>query len=243
MLKIGEIAKKTGISIRSLRHYDAIGLLKPKTQTAVGYRLYNKEDIYRLQQIVSLQQMKFSLKQIKTMLNQNVSLKETLTLQREFLRQQLMQHQSVCRRVDQLLQRFTEREPISLELIYQTMEAIKRLEKYYTPVQLEAIQKRPFHRNEKAGQKYSEAWDNIFAELRALQTAGVAATSPKTRPLAKKARALIAEFTGGDKGIEHSIQTMYQQEGGGQMLRSHGLDVNDELSQYYETTLQTHKKI
>ncbi|MDJ0532850.1 MAG: MerR family transcriptional regulator [Xenococcaceae cyanobacterium MO_207.B15] len=61
-MKIGELAKQTGISIRTLHYYDAIGLLSPSHRTSVGYRLYNNQDIIRLQQIVSLRQLRFSLK-------------------------------------------------------------------------------------------------------------------------------------------------------------------------------------
>jgi hypothetical protein len=49
-------------------------------------------------------------------------------------------------------------------------------------------------------------------------------------------------FTGGDKGIEQSLDNMYQQEGGGQMLRNHGLDVSDEQYAYYEAALHAHAK-
>lgn len=69
MFKIGDVAKKTGVSIRSLRHYDEIELLIPSGQTASGYRLYSEDDIMRLQQIVSLKQMGFKLKKIQTMLD------------------------------------------------------------------------------------------------------------------------------------------------------------------------------
>ena len=68
MLKIGDVAKKTGVSIRSLRHYDEMDLLKPSSHSESGYRLYTKADILRLQQIVSLKQMRFPLKKIQSML-------------------------------------------------------------------------------------------------------------------------------------------------------------------------------
>jgi DNA-binding transcriptional MerR regulator len=61
MLKVGEVTKRTGISTRRLHHYDQIGLLKPSMRAENDYRLYSKTDLVRLQKILSLQQVGFSL--------------------------------------------------------------------------------------------------------------------------------------------------------------------------------------
>ncbi|MDR1072300.1 MAG: MerR family DNA-binding transcriptional regulator [Treponema sp.] len=50
--KVGEIAKKTGITVRTLRHYHETGLLIPSGITESGYRIYSKNDIIRLHQIM-----------------------------------------------------------------------------------------------------------------------------------------------------------------------------------------------
>ena len=60
-LKVGELARRTGLTIRTLHHYDEIGLLKPSGHTESGHRLYTSSDITRLQQVVSLRQLGFSL--------------------------------------------------------------------------------------------------------------------------------------------------------------------------------------
>lgn len=64
-MKVGELAKKTGVSVRTLHYYDEIGLLEPSCHTEAGYRLYTTSDIVRLQQIKSLQQLGFSLEEIR----------------------------------------------------------------------------------------------------------------------------------------------------------------------------------
>lgn len=63
-LKVGELARRTGLSIRALHHYDEIGLLKPSAHTASGHRLYTAADIARLHHILSLKQLGFSLEEI-----------------------------------------------------------------------------------------------------------------------------------------------------------------------------------
>lgn len=59
--KIGDVARKTGITIRTLRYYNEIGLLDPAKRSRSGYRLYSVEELKRLQKILSLQQLGFSL--------------------------------------------------------------------------------------------------------------------------------------------------------------------------------------
>jgi len=66
---IGELARYAGISKRTLRYYDEIGLLKPTNTTKVGYRLYGEEAVNRLQQILFYRELDFDLETIKTILD------------------------------------------------------------------------------------------------------------------------------------------------------------------------------
>ncbi|WP_342511927.1 MerR family transcriptional regulator [Sporosarcina sp. FSL K6-1522] len=71
IFSIGEFMQKSGVSIRTLRYYDSLDLLKPSDYTEGGHRLYSNEDLSILQNIKSLQFLGFSLKDIKNMLQQN----------------------------------------------------------------------------------------------------------------------------------------------------------------------------
>ena len=64
-LRVGELARRTGLTIRALHHYDEIGLVRPSRHSEAGYRLYTSADIARLQQVVSLRQLGFSLEEIR----------------------------------------------------------------------------------------------------------------------------------------------------------------------------------
>jgi DNA-binding transcriptional MerR regulator len=68
-MKVGEVAKRTGLSVRTLHYYDEIGLLSPAEHTASRHRLYGAPEILRLQQIKSLRQLGFSLDEIREMLD------------------------------------------------------------------------------------------------------------------------------------------------------------------------------
>src|SRR5688572_29058021 len=70
-LKIGELARRTGLTVRALRHYDDIGLLKPSARADSGYRLYGREDIARLYRIQALRRLEVSLSEIGTLLDKD----------------------------------------------------------------------------------------------------------------------------------------------------------------------------
>ena len=69
MRTVKEVSQSTGVSVRTLHHYDAIGLLKPATVTAAGYRLYDDAALGRLQTILLFRELQFPLKEIKEMLD------------------------------------------------------------------------------------------------------------------------------------------------------------------------------
>src|SRR6185436_14682287 len=99
--KIGELAKRTGVSIRTLHHYDEIGLLVPSHRTESGHRLYGKEEVVRLQQVLSLQQMEFSLGDIREMLAHRPSdARRVIELHVTRLRDQIATQQDLCARLE-----------------------------------------------------------------------------------------------------------------------------------------------
>ena len=69
MKTVAQVSRLTGISVRTLHHYDAIGLLKPAKITESGYRLYDEEALKRLQSILLLRQLQFPLKEIQRILD------------------------------------------------------------------------------------------------------------------------------------------------------------------------------
>ena len=67
-MKVKEIAKLSGVSVRTLHHYDDIGLLVPDDATGAGYRLYSEDNLATLQQILFFKELGFPLKEIKELL-------------------------------------------------------------------------------------------------------------------------------------------------------------------------------
>jgi DNA-binding transcriptional MerR regulator len=109
MFSIGEISERTGISIRTLRYYDEIGLLVAEKNPISGHRIYNHQNIQTLQKILSLKFLGYSLDNITELLQQSsftVDLNETLSLHLKALeeeKEQIEQSMNAIRRVIHLL--------------------------------------------------------------------------------------------------------------------------------------------
>ena len=95
--KSGEFAKKASISIRTVRYYDQKGLLKPSVIDTNGYRLYTDKDFEKLQKILSLKYLGFSLDDIFAMTANDsyLSLKQSLDLQMKLIQQKIETLQSM----------------------------------------------------------------------------------------------------------------------------------------------------
>lgn len=67
-MKVKVVSQLTGVSVRTLHHYDDVGLLTPDGTTEAGYRLYSDDNLATLQQILFFRELGFSLKKIKELL-------------------------------------------------------------------------------------------------------------------------------------------------------------------------------
>ena len=85
-MKIGEFAKKSGVTVKTLLHYDKIGLLKPSEKTEAGYRIYCEDDLLKLQQITTLKFIGLSLNEISHILHESgENLENMITIQKKAL--------------------------------------------------------------------------------------------------------------------------------------------------------------
>jgi DNA-binding transcriptional MerR regulator len=211
-MKVGELAKQTGISVRTLHYYDEIGLLSPSGRTESDYRLYAEADIIRLQQIMSLRQLGFSLIEIKECLQKpDFSLHHTIQLHIVRLREQIELSQKLLHRLEAIDSYGAT--SINIENLIQTIEAIIMFEKYYTPEQLETLKQRRESLGEERIHQVENEWEKLIAQARALMEFGADPSSDSVKAIAKRWQELINEFTGGNPGIEQSLNKMYQQEG------------------------------
>lgn len=103
----GQIAKQTGMTVRTLRYYDQIGLLEPSQYTDGSARMYSKEDLIRLQKIQTLKYIGLSLDEIKNIIRDEAlseaALRSSLAAQKEILYQKHSHMENVIRSINQAL--------------------------------------------------------------------------------------------------------------------------------------------
>lgn len=101
---VKEVAGLVGISVRTLHHYDQVGLLKPETVSPAGYRLYTDRDLERLQQILFYKEIGFSLQEIKEILDRpGFDRKQALRSHKELLLQKKKRLEDIIQTVDKTI--------------------------------------------------------------------------------------------------------------------------------------------
>jgi len=104
---IGEFARKAGVTLRTLRYYDKIGLMKPSSYSAPGHRLYSNQDFARLQQILTLKFIGFSLDEINSIVQSDVTDKnfvKSLEIQKKIMNQRVQHTIMVIKAIDEAIE-------------------------------------------------------------------------------------------------------------------------------------------
>jgi DNA-binding transcriptional MerR regulator len=205
-MKIGELAKQTGLSIRTLHYYDEIGLLSPSHRTEVGHRLYSDQDIIRLQQILSLRQLGFSLHEIRECLeNPDFSLPKVIDLHRARIREQMALSRTLLKRLNGIATELETTRSVAVEHLIEVMETITMSEQYFTPEQQTVLEARF---------KETEAqWQEMLGLARDVISQDTNLSSVKVQALAKYWQQIMKSLISGDVEMYESLTKLYQQEG------------------------------
>jgi DNA-binding transcriptional MerR regulator len=211
-----EFAKRSGVTVRTLHHYDRLGLLKPTRYTRAGFRLYSEDDFARLEQIVALKFIGFSLNEIKNILKRGTSdLATTLRQQRQAIeekRERLELAVMAIERAEYVVA--TSRAP-RWETFAKIIEVINMqsnmdwTKKYYSEEAQSEIQKRAATIPREVIEQAQRDWATLISEVQAAVVAGEDPASEKSQALAARWSELIKAFTGGNPEIQKGLNRMY----------------------------------
>jgi DNA-binding transcriptional MerR regulator len=184
-LKVGELARRTGLTIRTLHHYDEIGLLKPSLRTESGHRLYAADDVARLQQVVSLRSLGFSLEEVRACLDRpGYSPLEVLRLHAARLREQIELQRQLCERLDALAAVCRAAGEVSADEFLRTIEVMTMIENLYTPEQMKQFAEAGRQVGPDEIKAVEEGWTALLAEVRANRNLDPA--SPEAQALGRR---------------------------------------------------------
>lgn len=239
-IRVGELAKRAGVTVRTLHHYEEIGLLVPSRRTEAGYRLYGRGEIARLQQIMSLRQLGFSLDEIQSFLaRSDYSPLQVVELHIARLREQIAAQRRLCERLEALAEHLRSAGEVSAEEFLETIEEMSVLEKYYTPEQLEELRQRAEMLGEERIRQSQVEWSELIEQVRAEMDKGTDPASETVQRLARRWMDLVNAFTGGNPDIEKSLRNMWQQE-----ETIHGINTREmrEMGEYIAKAIAASEK-
>lgn len=189
VLTVGQVAELFGVTVRTLHHYDAIGLLRPSARSHGGYRLYTEEDVTRLQHVVVYRRLDFSLEEIAQLLDDG-----TGPARLEHLRRQ---RSAVMSRLDELaelvtaIDRALEREMTGVNL---TKEEQRELfgdgfsDEYANEAQERWGDTEAWRQSQERTTRYTKAdWQEIKTESEEINAAFVAALEAGEPPTSEAA--------------------------------------------------------
>ena len=104
LLTVGQVAEGLGVTVRTLHHYDEIGLVVPSERSRAGYRLYTEADLRRLQHVVVYRRLGFALEEIGTLLDDGADVVEHLRRQRETVTHRVAELTELVTAIDRALE-------------------------------------------------------------------------------------------------------------------------------------------
>lgn len=206
-MTVGEVAKKMGVTVRTLQYYDEEGLFSPSSESQGGRRLYTDKDVIKLYQILSLKHLGFSLDDIK---NHLISL-DTPSDVADALAEQAA---AVREKIENLSESLKEIETLQAEVLQMHSVDFKKyadiivnlqmknefywLIKHFDDTTLDNFRSR-FDKD--SGLAMMEAFTRLLNEAIQLQKDGVLPESEKGQNLAQEFWKMLMEFTGGDMNM------------------------------------------
>lgn len=206
LLKVGELAKCTGLTVRALHHYHDIGLLAPSARSASGYRLYNQADVTRLYRIQALQRLGFSLAEVGAMLaSDGAPLPQLIGQQIAALDAQLAEGQALRQRLLQLQQSLADETQPELADWLTTLELMTMYDKYFTTHEAAALQQR----QQQLGEDGKRA---LLDEARRLIAAQVPPHAPPAQDWLRRWLDRTGALVGGDERLLIKLDRMVRNE-------------------------------
>ena len=194
-MTVGALAARTGLTVRTLHHYDAIGLLTPSGRTEAGYRLYTDRDIVRLEQIVLLRGIGLSLTEIGEVLAGSPDeLRHALAVHADNARRRVREQQTLADRLDHMVERLRTHRLASVDEALSTIQIVYVLEKYFDDEQMDAVRD---HARELGADVINAAqaeWPRLIGAVRHEMREGAPPDAPQVLELARRWQELLDLF-------------------------------------------------
>jgi len=212
-------ADLAGVSVRTLHFYEETGLLLPQRRTAHGHRRYGAAQLLRLQQILTLKYLGFSLDAIRRLLDAPAyDLRGALLAQRTALEDDILRLQGVVYALTRTLDSLEQADGLDWSAVQAVIQALAQsargawASQFFPPEQLAWLRTRAAATPPELLTQTMNAWADVYARLAALRHLDPAA--PVVQAVAAEMNQLIQIFTAGRPDVELGLAALYQQEPG-----------------------------
>ena len=206
-MTVGEVAKKMGVTVRTLQYYDKEGLLSPSAESEGGRRLYTDKDLITLHQILSLKSLGFSLVDIKerlTSMETPADVANALTEQADDIRRKIEQLQASLSAIEQLKAEVLQMQTVNFKKYADIIVNMQMKNEFYPLIKhfdddtLDHIRSQF---DKESGLDFMDRFNRLSDEIVQLQKENVPPESEKCQKVIKEYWGLIVEFTNGDMSM------------------------------------------
>ena len=206
-MTVGEVAKKMGVTVRTLQYYDKEGLLSPTAESEGGRRLYTDKDLITLHQIISLKSLGFSLNDIKERLislETPANVANALTEQADDIRKKIEQLQASLSAIEQLKAEVLQMQTVNFKKYADIIVNLQMMNEFYPLIKrfdddtLDHIRSKF---DKESGLDFMDRFNRLSDEIVQLQKENVPPESEKCQKVMKEYWGLIVEFTNGDMSM------------------------------------------
>lgn len=203
-MTVGEVAKKMGVTVRTLQYYDKEGLFSPSSESEGGRRLYTDKDVIKLYQILSLKHLGFSLDDIK---NRLISLDtpgdvaSALTEQAVAIREKIETLSESLKEIETLQAEVLQMQSVDFKKYADIIVNLQMKNEFYWVIKHlddKTLDHFRSHFDKDSSLAMMETFTRLIDEAIWLQKDGVPPESEKGQNLAKEFWKMLMEFTGGD---------------------------------------------
>lgn len=205
LLKVGELAKRSGLTVRTLHHYDSIGLLRPSGRSEGGYRLYNPDDVARLHGIQALRGLGLPLEEIGQLLGERGSgMPAIIDRQLQALDEQIEQASRLRQHLRFVQDKFAHGDQPLLDDWLLTLSLMSTCGRHFTPDEMQLIFRR--------WPEVEADWRRLVAEIRVEMAAGTPPEDIRVQPLAQRWMTQMHGWMQGDFELMERWGRMYMAE-------------------------------
>jgi DNA-binding transcriptional MerR regulator len=236
-LTVGALAKRTGLTVRTLHHYDEIGLLSPSHRNEAGYRLYVDTDVQRLERIVLLRSLGVPLDRIASALDSDANtLLDLLQRQMASVDAQLDETARLRTRLAESIEQLTNHGYRTLDDALDLVAAVKMFERYFNEEQRAALRARAQQLGPERIREAEAQWIRLIADVRREMDAGTSPDNVKVLALAEEWQELLDEFVNGRGDVAASAGRMMNAEPTARN-RMAAIGLNAEVMDYVSTAI------